>query len=456
MKIRNLVIALVVLVLLGGGYYGSIAWKNRKVDSPVPVYEPPLRLGNLDEPVKIKVPGIVLIKNNDEWELSYPSIPGIKLDQSRIRSIAWSLASVVVNRMVEEAPTDLSLYGLDKPSAQAVLADASGSTAKYFLGSLAPSRNEYYIMEESDPNVYIVSSYTAESLMPSLDSIRQKTLFRSFEPNELTSLRLESPQALIDVRAKPEFLPVHLSCGLFSYILVSPYILARGVDSEALQTLIAPLGNLSISDFIDDNPSSLRPYGLDAPARISLRLGDETLDLLIGNQTEGKRYAKLAGALGVFTLSGMEPVLNTRAFSLTDKFALILNIDAVDRLEIRGGEKDLVAEFRGKGDDAVFTLNGKNAESKSFRTFYQSVIGLMFDAEYGVPAGIPRNSPAANSAGVITIEYRLNTPPGTQASLTLIPYTRDFYILSQEGTTEFLISVNQVRNIFETAEKVIF
>jgi hypothetical protein len=146
---------------------------------------------------------------------------------------------------------------------------------------------------------------------------------------------------------------------------------------------------------------------------------------------------------------GFEPVINTKPFTIVDKFALILNIDSVDRLVIsEDGKALLTAELTGQGDEAVFTLNGRQTADKPFRNFYQAVIGLLADAEYSGPR------PSDRVSGIITIRYQMNTPPGQEMAISLIPHNRDFYILSVDGITEFLISRAQVRKIFESADSM--
>ena len=197
----------------------------------------------------------------------------------------------------------------------------------------------------------------------------------------------------------------------------------------------------------------------DKPARFFIETAGASLDLLVGNQIDGNRYAKLAAAPGVFTVSGLEPIINIKPFTLVDKFAFLIDIDSVARLSISGGERPLSADFQGEGDEAVYFLDGKKAETRSFKDFYQTVIGLLADAEYPqTPGQNSAQSPA--EIGELNegyrIEYRLNTPPGERMSITLTPYNRDFYALNQDGATEFLISRSQVRNIFDAAEKVVF
>jgi len=457
-KTKTLIIALGVLVLLSVAYYWSIAWNRKKADSASSSYTPSTSLGNLKsyELVKIEViNSLALEKNNGTWELVSleGGIPpkGIELDQVQIQYLTYSLASVWADQVMDETPSDLSQYGLDKPYYRTLVTDSAGQKAEYILGDMTPSRTSYYIMEAGDPKIYSVSSYTAEYLHFTLDSIRQRSLFPPFESSELIQLRMESPRfKRIEISLKPETLKTDFT-GLFStHLITSPYTHTRGVDSEALDKLLAPFIDLSIADFVDDSPSSLKPYGLDDPVRIFLRTEEKSLDLLIGNELNGKHYAKLANAPGVFTLDGMESVVNVKPFTLVNKFALLVYIDWVDHLSINGGEKNLSADFRGTGDDALYYLNGRKTETSSFKTFYQAVIGLLVDAEYPGPVRQSEDS------GELTIEYRFNNPPGERAVITLIPYNRDFYVLKQEGTTEFLISRTQVRRIYETADAMVY
>ncbi|MCL2319113.1 MAG: DUF4340 domain-containing protein [Treponema sp.] len=476
-KIKTLIAALVVLALLGGGYYGSTVWKKKKAatasktassDSP--------KLGNLDSAklARLEVPGIVLEKKGDLWQLTSlgGKVPpkGIDLDQSPIQSLAYSLASIYVDRVVDDNPSDLSVYGLSNPSVRAIVTDSGGKKAEYIRGDMTPSRSSYYVMQQGDPRVYIVSSYSADNMAFALDKIRNKSLFPAFEFPAVKEFQLDGGGSRIVISPKPASAPPYLEASFSTLIMTSPYKLTRGVDSEAMDKAITPLKGLQVQEFVDDNPSSLQPYGLDKPLKIHLvvkgtppdsggtagnntntNLPDQTLDLLVGKAVNGNYYAKTAGAPAVFTVSGVESVVGIKPFSLIDKFALLINIDKVDHLSVTGGPKPLTADFQGKGDDGVYSLNGKKTDSSSFKKWYQAVIGLLSDSEYPGPAKNPETA-----GGNITIEYQLNTPAGVRTSITLVPYDRDFYALRQEGTMEFLVSRNQVNKIYETADAVTY
>jgi len=454
-KTKTLIAALGLLIALAGGYYGSTLWSKNKTASPISSHTPTPVLGNLNtyDLAKIETGDMVLERKGDIWEISSlkGKIPpgGIALDQWQIQMMTYSLASMWVNRIVEEEPEDLSIYGLENPVSRTIASDSSGKKAVYLLGDMTPSMTDYYVMEEGDPKVYSVSSYAAEVLRLTLDNIRQRTLFTAaIDLQNLIQFRLESPESRIEVISKPETVQPHLSFTHFSHILTSPYLLTRAADNENLGNLLQTIFAMQIADFIDDNPSSLRPYGLDRPTRLFIQGTDQSVDLLIGSAVDGKHYAKLAGAPSVFTLRDLDSVLNAKPFSFMDKFALLLNIQIVDRLTVTGEGRTITAEINDQDEGSIFLVGGKKAEDKSFRKFYEAVIGLLIDAEY--TGGSP------GTGGNITIEYHFKTPPAERTSITLIPLNRDFYLLRQEGTTEFMISRSQVNRIFETADAIVF
>jgi hypothetical protein len=453
-KSKTLIAVFVVLALLGGGYYGILVWQQAKAEAKAAESaagtSSSLGLSNLESSkiIKIDIPrtGLFLEKSGDLWELSSPAGGAdIKLDQSKIQNSLWSLGSVWAERVVEEAPEDLSVYGLDKSLPRTVVIDSEGGRADFLVGNLTPSKSSYYVMAGEDPKVYELSEYKVRNLLMDLDSIRDRSLLASFEPQNLRRLILDTGKTRIDVSPRTE---EDTGIASFSaFILTSPYTQAHGVDGEKFTEFLTPLQSLQIRDFINDNPSSPAPYGLDKPMRLYVETDVSSLDLLLGNAVEGAYYAKKADAPGVFTVAALEPLINTRPFTIVDKFALILNIDSVDRFVIsEDGNALLTAEIKGKGDEAVFTLNGKRTADKPFRTFYQAVIGLLADAEYSGPR------PSDSVSGIITIRYWMNTPPGKEMGLSLIPHNRDFYILNIDGVTEFLISRSQVKKIFESAD----
>ena len=144
-KTKNLVIAFFALFILASGYFYSTL-RGKKTDSSSSSFTPPVTLGNLEssELVKIEMPSFTLEKNNGVWELAFYDgkiLPGgFELDQDRIWTLTYSLANLWTERLVEERPGDLSVYGFDNPTVWTAITDSAGRRAKYSLGSMTPSR----------------------------------------------------------------------------------------------------------------------------------------------------------------------------------------------------------------------------------------------------------------------------------------------------------------------------
>ena len=448
-----MIIALGVLVLLGAAYYGATVHNRNRSDAFFAELPHAPSLGHLNsfDIVRIETQDMVLERQDDMWELV--SLNGetpsewIELDQSMIRTLTFVLSTVWAERIVDEDPEDLSVYGLDMPSARTVVTDSHGNTVVYLVGDITPFRTSYFVMEEGNPNVFVVNVFSVDRLRFTLDDIRNTALFPRLPLHAMTRMRLESAEAQIEIGRMPEPRPLHLISTFSHFIMTSPYRLPRGVDNQAIEALLTPILNRRIEEFVNDSPSSLSPYGLDNPVRFLLEFGTISIDLLIGNRTGTAHYAKLAGTPGVFTVSGLEPLVSIRPFALMDRFPLLMGINEVTHLSITGGERPLSADFYGEGRDMVFFLNGRKVEDMSFRNWFQNVIILSADAE--IPGGNVIPEPES-----VTIEHHLKN--GEKVSISLVPFNRDFYALSQEGTMEFLIARSQVRRIFQTADTVVF
>ncbi|MCL2130371.1 MAG: DUF4340 domain-containing protein, partial [Treponema sp.] len=350
-KSKTLLITLGILVFLGGGYFGSTIWTKNKVGSPAREYPSPIQLGNPDysEPVKIEGDGIIIEKIGEIWELT--SLEGktpsadIRINQNNIQYITYALGMVMADDIASEEPEDISEYGFDNPLAVTIVTDSSGWRTEYILGNKSPSGSAYYLMQEGDPKVYMISAYIGSYFHVSLDSIRERSLIPAFEFQflDLTLLRIELDGTIIEAIPKESF-PNPLFIAPYStHVITSPGKAPRGSNTEALDKFLSCFQNLRIAEFIDDNPSSLSPYGLDKPARVLLETTKGNVDLLIGSAVNGMHYAKLKDSPLIFTLNGMESVVDVKYFSLIDKLINIINIDLVENLNISGGDKAITA-----------------------------------------------------------------------------------------------------------------
>lgn len=489
---KNLIIAGVALVILIAGYFGATAYRKAQIDKQAEQYKS-LYMTEIDtkKVTRIELPlkNVVLERKGETWT-SPAEASGVQLDQEEIKSILWSLCNMRYERVADENPKDLAPFGLSEPRARVVITLDDGSKVELLGGDKTPTGNGYYGMKGGEPKVYILPSYPGERLYVSLTDFRNRKL-PTFNPEEVERLTLIHGNTRISIEPKPGSGIQESS--FTTHILTSPYKLPRGVDTQAFNKLITALGKLQIKDFVSDKPASLTPYGLDKPEyeiavkakvkeKVTEKEGDKevekeiqkdvSLHLLIGKEAaktgpeweKNRVFAKLKDSPTVFLLEDIRSDISVKPFDLIDKFAFIINIDKVDKLQIDylgarhtgeiKREKVTVTEKDKDGKETkkeetkeTFLFDGKEVKAEKFKDLYQNCIGLTIEAE------LPPGGKATGRAEV-TLEYYLNDPAGKMQRIQYLPFNRDFYALSREGVVEFLVSKRQLEKIGESLKKV--
>jgi hypothetical protein len=440
-NLKALLAAVGLVAVLIAAYFIAKSYKSAKFEERLAAVRPQeIQLSSLvsDTVVKIEAPttGIHLEKNGDVWE-AVPPDP-YRLDQDEIRGMTWSLSNMRADRIIDEAPKDLKSYGLDPPLWHTIVTTSDGKQAEFFGGERTPSRSGYYAMTAGDPKVYQVPTYPGERLYLSKKDIRDKRLPEFESPAEVRRLVLEAGKSRIQI---------DLEAGGTGHALSAPYKTPVRVDPERFFALMEFFKGIRVTDFDEDNPASLAPYGLDKPAaKIFIQGEKEELSLLFGKSDGTRQFAKLIDNPGVFLIRDITPALKALAFDLVERRVANPSPDSVDSLIVQGGGKTFSAVINRRDGETVYSLNGREISEDGFRTFYEACAALSMDAEHP-------GRPAAPAAVEITVEYVLNAPRGEKISVRLAPYNKDFYALVREGAAEFLVSRQQVQKIFTAAEK---
>lgn len=402
-------------------------------------------------------------KKDDKWTVDYPH--PVVLDQTSVDDIAYSFASLYAERIIDENPKDLSVYGLDKPAvvARAFLKD--GTQKVLYLGNKTPSGNTYYLMAEGDPKVYSVWMNHGEHFSYKLSDVREKDL-TEIKTQELTYLKIaKKGKPTIEIEMNDEQSKDEAQFGLSLWRMTQPYNEPMGVSSDKFQKVLDGISSLTsnaIKDFVEDNPQDLSKYGLDDPvAELIVKDKENTLHLYFGKDTDdGKSvYFKTADVNSVYTMEKSKTeLLDTKPFDIVDKFAYIVNIDNVDKIIIEGRGKTHVltltrqtkkAEKEGEEDEVITTymVDGKEVEEKPFKKFYQSLIGILVDAE------IDREMAEENPE--VKTTFFLNKGSRREVHVNYVPYDNDFYAVFRSGKAEFVVSRSQVNKMLDDLEALI-
>lgn len=467
---RNLLILLVVLLLLGGCYlflkYRPV--KNTADDSnTTKTAAQSIVLAKLDTAklnlirIQSSRGSLSLRHKASGWVAD--SASGIKLEQYTIDSLASNISNLSALQEIETAPADLAQYGLDNPRVTVTARESDQKQIIIRVGDETPTGNAYYAMVQGDPKVYTISGYVGQSFDVTLDDLRDKSL-PAINTQELEYL-LIAPAGGRAIEIVPNKNAQNTQYGVLNpWSMTKPYPEPKNVGSDQLQKILDNLASLTtITSFISDRPGDPGRYGLAKP-RLEIVAKDKqnTLHLYVGNDyNESEVYCKLDGSPTVFTLlkDSLE-AFNVKPFDLIEKFACILNIDDVDRVEIRAqGKTHSILLTRKtvkpakKGQPAevavTYRMDGKKIPEKVFKKFYQALIGLLMESESD-------RMPQDKNPEVTTTFY-LNKGPQAERVVRAdyVPYNPDFYAVFRNGKPLFLISRSQVRQMLTTMDQAI-
>jgi len=458
---RNTIVLVVVLALLAGVYLYVVNRPKTSEDNA----DTRIEILKFDKDTIVKVVlesedgTLTLEKVDDEWTVDH-SRP-VKLRKVAVDDILYSFASLYAERIVEENPEDLSVYGLDKPAVTATAYLEDGSAKVLYLGNKTPAGNTYYLMAEGDPKVYTVWKNHGEHAHNKLSDIREKELVE-IKTDELTYLKIEGKDIrTIEIQENKEQTEEEAYFFVGAWRMIQPYNLPRGVSTAFLDKVLQGIAGLAVDAIVDNEPTDLSIYGLDEPKyELIAKDKENTLHLFFGDETEdGKKvYFKTADDDTVYTMTkGKTEFLETKPFEIAEKSAYIVSIDNVDKIIIEApGRTNVItltrrtqkAEDEDEEDEVITTyrVDGKEVEEKPFKKYYQSLIGLLVDAE------LDRE---LEEQPEVKTTFFLNKGSVREVHVNYVPYDNDFYAVFVNGKSEFVISRRQVAGMLDTLEALI-
>jgi hypothetical protein len=462
---RNLLILGGILVLLGGSYaylkFQPAETPKQKAEPAKPVIQ--IAKLNAEDLTRITVRSergtLSLVKVDESWGIEAPH--PVKADETALYGLLSSFTNLTAAEIVDPAPQDLSQYGLAKPAVVAVAELNDRTTRTYYLGDRIPTGAGFYFKAGDDPRVFLISYADGRRFSYSLAELRDLSL-PAINPQELTYFKLSRPgRAAIEIVPNDQPSGAAAQYQLSSWKMVQPYREPKQVNSDRFKPILDTLADLnSFNEAVDDNPSDLGKYGLQ-PARAELTVKDRAnrLRLLIGKERdETSVYCKTDAARTVFAINKdrLASLENAKPLELMDKFVYIVNIDDVDRITVAAaGRTHTITIGRrpkpgssAKADVAtVFRIDGKTVPDKAFRKYYQSLIGLMVEAE--------NDRARVSGASDLQTVFYLNKGEKREVRIDYVPYNQDFDAVVSGGKAEFLISREQVRGMLKQLEDLI-
>ena len=362
-----------VLVVLLGGLAAYLYY----VDSEKPVGEteekPKVFTVEADQIEELKVSTIAggvaeLKKSPDGWSLTSPQT--VRADDSEVTGITSNLASVSIQRVVDENPTNLGDYGLREPVAAVSFKTKGAKEFKTLqIGTKTPTGSDMYAKTADAKKVFLVPGYLESTFGRTPFDLRDKKII-SFDREKVDRIEIRRGQSLVSlVKANGEW-------------RMSAPVEARA-DFGAIEGLISKLQSAQMKAIVTEDPNEFAKYGINPPsaqvsvlsgsAKAVMAFGTKTPDNFIHVRDESKSLVVTAPA-DLFDELEKGPVeyrrkdvFEFRAFNL-------------DRIEITRNAATLTFErLKGKGKDGADAWQNaatkKAVDAAKFESFLTKLSG---------------------------------------------------------------------------------
>jgi len=229
-------------------------------------------------------------KQGSAWQLTQPSAaPG---DETELAGITSSLASLEVQRVIDEQPSDLKQYGLD-PARIEVAFKAGGKDHTLQLGQKTPTGADMYARLSDRPRVFLVSSYLEATFNKTTFDLRDKTILK-VDREKVDRVEVQSGDRTITFSKQGA-----------DWRITAPF--EARADFGAIEGIVGRLNSTPMKSIAAADAAAakdLAQYGLDKPAAtVHVGAGSSQAGLAIGKTAgEGVVYARDLSRPLVFTV----------------------------------------------------------------------------------------------------------------------------------------------------------
>ena len=301
MNFRNTIIAIVVLAIIGG-YALYVGKFSKPEESTQKLFQ--LKADDIAK-IVLKYPDRELeldrIKSFGQWSIVKPV--GTDADQTAANNLARAIADCQLVKTVEDNPTDLARFGLDKPQVTVTVTTFAGKTYPGIeVGKTTPIGFNAYIKTTNKPAVMLTQSAFQSGMNKTLNDMRNR---------DLMTFNLDDVQKF--VLAKDDGTTIEIDRDGDNWKIVKPA--AYKADDTQVREALSALLNAKVADFINDAPTAVREYGLEKPhavATVYLKNGTQQSILFGFKQTE-------AGKDGIYVRRGERaPVYAVHEYVMND------------------------------------------------------------------------------------------------------------------------------------------
>jgi len=355
MAIRNTVIALIALLILGGvAYYVSRTPPPSKTHQLFDIKPADIQSIKLESPSR----DILLRRSSDKsWQMAKPILT--RVESSAADEMASAIANLQIVGTADPNPTDLAPFGLEQPAVTVTVTTVNGTAEPSILvGKDAPVGGNSFIKLSNDPAILLVNSIFPSEVVKNADDLRS---------HELLTLKPADVNRIVITRSDGSNFEFAKLNDKWQIVKPSKYAADPSQITQLLNSITAARAN----EFVQDNPddAALDKYGLKHPsATVALYGGSDNRveTLLFGFQvqdsTHNQTYARRAeGNQPICEVSDYLVKAVSHSFDeYRDKTVLSFEQSNVGSIHLTGGPVDVTVTHGAGAKWTVFS-EGKTA-----------------------------------------------------------------------------------------------
>jgi hypothetical protein len=245
-----------------------------------------------------------LQKTDGAWKIVEPE--ALAADEGALSSITSSLATLEIQRVVDEKASDLKQYGLDPPRVEVEFRLKGDKEPKRMaLGEKTPTGGDLYAQLPGQPRVFLVSSFLDSTFNKNTFALRDKTIIK-IDRDKVDRVEIEKD-------GKPA---VTLAKNGTEWRIVAP-LMARA-DSAAVEGALERLSSAQMQGIVPEDSADIKKHKLAPPiASVTAGAGSARATLLFGATEDSLMYAKDASQPMIVTVA---PTLYTDVIRDLDEF----------------------------------------------------------------------------------------------------------------------------------------
>ena len=364
MKMRQLLVATVVLAALGATLY----WSNHRKPATDSVSASPSSTNtkiislNQEDISKLEVKkkdGDDVVLNRagaSSWKITSPK--PLVADQESVSTILYNLSPMDGATLIDEKAMDLKQFGLAEPEAQVSATGKDGKTQTILVGDETPTGDAAYVMLSGDSKVYSVPKNTKANLDKGLKDLRDKRLM-PVDFDKLASVEISGAK-------------LHLTFGSDDgkWTVRSPANM-RG-DTSKMETIIEKLRTATMDPSTSDADmkKTASMFALGTPvANLKATDASGSQELQI-RKAIGGYYAKTSAMDGVYKVPNeLGDAVNKDAEDFREKRVFDFADEDPDKVELHDGSKGYFLTRNGED----WWSDGKKMDPLSVQEFLRSI-----------------------------------------------------------------------------------